>query len=141
MQIVPYLTFAGNCREALEYYAKCFRGEIQVMMSHGESPMAAEVPKEWRPLIMHARLSIRGCTLMASDRPPGDGTPASGFSVMVAFDTTAEAERVFGELAAGGKITMAMGATFWAKRFGMVVDRFGIPWMINGEMAASSSAA
>jgi PhnB protein len=136
MQIVPYLVLNGNCREAFEFYAKCFRGTIEMMLSHGESPVAAQVPPEWHALVMHARLSVGGATLMGSDSRPGESKPAHGYSVMMSLDTAEEAERVFAELADGGKVTMPMGESFWAARFGMLVDRFGTPWMINGELRA-----
>jgi PhnB protein len=136
MQIVPYLALNGSCREAFEFYAKCFRGKIEMMLSHGESPVASQVPAEWRDRIMHAQLSVGGATLMGSDGCPGESKPAHGYSVMMSLDTAEEAERVFAELSDGGKVTMPMGESFWAARFGMVVDRFGTPWMINGGLRA-----
>lgn len=134
MQIVPYLALNGTCREAFEFYAKCLRGTITVMMSHGESPIAGQVPPDWHALIMHARLSAGGATLMGSDSRPEEPVTPQGYGVMLALDTAAEAERVFAELSEGGKVTMPIGESFWAKRFGMLVDKFGVPWMINGEL-------
>ena len=104
-------------------------------MSGADSPMAEQMPKEFRHRIMHARLALPGGGLLyAGDTPanvPYEGI--KGVSITVDYSTVAEAERVFEALAAGGRVTMAMQPAFWAKRFGMLVDRFGTPWIVNGE--------
>jgi PhnB protein len=138
MQITPYLTFNGNCAEAFRFYAESLGGTIEMMMSHGDSPVAAQVPKEWHSAIMHARLKVGDAVLMASDTPPEQGQTPQGFSVSLGVDTPAEAERVFKALADGGTVRMPLQQTFWAQRFGMLVDRFGIPWMVNCEAPAGA---
>ena len=101
------------------------------MLTHEGTPAESHVPAEWRSKIMHARMTIGDWVLMASDAPPGRSQPPQGFSVHISVDEPAEAERIFKALADGGQVRMAMEQTFWAERFGMLVDRFGISWMIN----------
>ena len=139
MQITPYLTFNGNCSEAFRFYAECLGGTIEMMMSHGDSPVAAQVPKEWHSAIMHARLKVGDGVLMASDVPPEQGQTPQGFSISIGAATPAEAERVFEALSAGGTVRMPLQPTFWAERFGMLVDRFGIAWMVNCEGAQAGA--
>jgi len=90
---------------------------------------------------MHARLQVGDALLMASDAPPGRFTPAQGISVSLQLTDPAEAERIFHGLAEGGEVTMPIEPTFWALRFGMVTDRFGIPWMVNCEACPDAGAA
>jgi PhnB protein len=131
MQLNPYLFFNGRCQEAFEFYAKCLRGKIVAMMPYGESPGAGQVSAEWQRKIIHARLEVGDQVLMASDAPPDHYSPAQGFSTSVTVDAAAEAERIFGTLAENGKVVMPIQETFWAIRFGMLVDRFGQPWMVS----------
>lgn len=131
MQISPYLQFNGQCAEAFKFYEQCLEGKLEGMMTYGESPMAEQTPAEWRGKIMHAALRLDGQILMGADSPPGQYQSPQGFSVTVTVEQTAQAERMFPALAQGGKITMPLQETFWALRFGMLVDRYGIPWMIN----------
>ena len=89
------------------------------------------MPEEWKDKILHARLEIDGYALMASDAPPGRQSPAGGFSVAITMKTE-DADRIYTALSAGARqITMEMTETFWAKRFGMFTDRFGVPWMVS----------
>jgi PhnB protein len=133
MQLTPYLTFNGDCEAAFKFYEKTLGGKIEAMMTHEGTPAAQHVPPEWRGKILHARMAIGGQTLMGSDAPPGRYQPPKGFSVTLALDDTAEAERLFNALAENGTVEMPLQETFWAARFGMLADRFGIPWMINCE--------
>lgn len=133
MQLVPYLNFDGQCREAFQFYEKVLGGKLEAMTTHGESPIAGEVPSTWRDRVLHARLMVRGQVLMGSDAPPGHYQKPQGLYVSVQVDTPADAERVFHALAEKGTVTMPLEETFWASRFGMLVDRFGTPWMINCE--------
>ena len=133
MQLNPYLNFNGQCEEAFRFYEKCLGGTILAMMSHEGSPMEGQVPAEWRNKIMHARMSVGNDLLMGSDSPPSHYQQPQGFSVTVNIAEPADAERVFRALADGGKVHMPLQETFWAKRFGTLVDRFGIPWMVNCE--------
>lgn len=133
MQINPYLHFNGRCEEAFKLYEKVLGGKIEVMLPHEGTPAASHVPPEWKKKIMHARLNIGDQVLMASDAPPGHYHQPQGFTVSISIKDPAEAERIFKALADKGKITMPLDKTFWAQRFGMLVDQFGIPWMVNCE--------
>ena len=133
MQVNPYLFYNGNCEAAFKHYAKVLGGEIEAMMPHEGTPAADHVPAEWQKKIMHAKMTIDGEVLMGSDAPPDHFKAPQGFSVSLQISDPAEAERKFAGLAEGGVITMPMEQTFWARRFGMCVDQFGIPWMVNCE--------
>jgi PhnB protein len=138
MRANAYLTFDGSCREAFGFYERCLGGRIVAMMAHTGTPAEAHVPPEWRDKIMHARLDLGGgAEIMASDAMPGHYERPQGFSVALQVDDAAEAERVFGALAEGGTVRMPLQETFWAVRFGMLVDRFGTPWMVNCEGRAA----
>lgn len=134
--VCPYLFFPGTCREAMETYADCLGGTIEAMMTHGETPAAGDVPDHWREKIIHANIRVGRWQLMASDAPPGHYERPQGFSVQIAMDDPQRAEQAFNRLADGGEIRMPFQETFWAHRFGMLVDRFGMPWMINCETPA-----
>ena len=107
------------------------------MIPHEGTPAAEHVPAEWRKKIMHARLNLgNGEALMASDAPPQHYKKPEGFSVSLDINDPKEADRVFHDLAENGTVKMPIQETFWAQRFGMLEDRFGIPWMINCSKAA-----
>ena len=130
-----YLTFNGNAAEALAFYAKALGGKVIFSMTFGESPMGAETPDAYKSKIMHATLEARGHQLMASDMPPGMPHKGyEGFSLSVQAKTPEEGQRLFDALSAGGKVTMPYGETFWAKGFGMLQDKFGVPWMVNCQL-------
>ncbi len=135
MKLNPYLTFDGQCEAAFRFYERCLHGKIVTMMNHQESPIADQVPASWGKTIMHARMQVGESLLMGSDSPPEHYQKPQGFSVALQLKEAGEAERVFRELAEGGTVQMPIQQTFWAARFGMLVDRFGIPWMINCEQA------
>ncbi|HEY6349997.1 MAG TPA: VOC family protein [Candidatus Angelobacter sp.] len=133
MQLNPYLTFNGQCETAFKFYAGCLGGKIETMMTHEGTPAEGHVPAEWLKKIMHARLNVNGQLLMGSDAPPDRYEQPQGVSVTLQIKDPREAERVFQALAENGRTKMPLQETFWALRFGMLVDRFGIPWMINCE--------
>jgi PhnB protein len=135
MQMHPYLTFDGRCEEAFRFYQQALGGRIEMMQTHGDSPITGEVPPAWHGRILHARMTVGDAVLMGSDAPPEHFQAPQGISVSVQVDDPAEADRVFAALAEGGRATMPIDRTFWAERFGMLVDRFGIPWMVNCEGA------
>jgi PhnB protein len=135
MQASPHLHFKGNCREAFNFYAATLRGRIAFAMTYGESPAASQTPPEARDQIIHARLEFGDQALMGCDAPRERFQPAQGFNVLLTVQEPAEAERVFVALAREGSISMPFAQTFWAYRFGMCTDRFGIPWMVNCERA------
>ena len=131
MQLNPVLTFNGQCKAAFKFYEQCLGGKIQTMMTWGESPMADNMPTELRDKIIHVSLIVGESALLGSDSPSDRYEEPRGFSVAIQIDDIADAERTFRSLAENGQVTMPLEKTFWAERFGMVVDRFGIPWMVN----------
>lgn len=137
MRLDPYLIFDGQCEAAFRFYEKCLGGTLEAMHTFADSPAGGEVPPEFRNRIMHARLVADGQVLMGSDTTPQyrhEGIKGCHLSLNV--DSVAEAERLFTALAHGGSVQMALERTFWAERFGMCTDRFGVPWMINCEKDA-----
>jgi PhnB protein len=135
-QPIAYLSFNGNCADAMRFYARALGGTLEVMIRNADSPWAAEMPPEFGDRILHACLALDGNGyLYAGDCPPNipyEGI--KGVALTLNYDTVAEAERVFQALLAdGGTVTMALQATFWAKVWGMLVDRFGTAWIVNGE--------
>jgi PhnB protein len=134
LNLNSYAMFNGQCEEAFKVYEKCFGGKIEAMITHAGSPMEAHTPPEWRGKIMHARMSVGNSILMGSDAPPDRYEEAKGTLINIGVEDPLEAERVFQELSEGGTIKMPIQKTFWAERFGMLVDRFGIPWMVNCEL-------
>ena len=133
MEISPYLNFDGTCAEAFRLYHRVLGGTITIMQTHGESPMKAHVAAEWHDRVLHIRLEFgNGFALMGSDAPPDHFAPAQGMSVSINVPF-AEGERIFRELSKDGQVTMPFQKTFWAAGFGMFVDRFGTPWMINSD--------
>lgn len=137
MQLNSYLFFEGQCEEAFKFYEKCLGGKIEAMIPHEGSPAAEHVPAGWRSKIMHARMSIGDQVLMASDAPPDHSQKPQGFYVNIQVKQPAEAERIFQALGEKAKSTaMPLQETFWAARFGMLVDQYGTPWMVNCEKAA-----
>ena len=135
MQLNPYLLFNGNCADAFKFYEKCLGGKIVTMMTHEGTPAAEQVPANWREKIIHARMTVGDYVLMGSDAPPDRYAPMKGFTVSFTADSPADAERIFKALSEKGAVGMPMQQTFFAARFGMVVDQFGTPWMINCEAA------
>ena len=133
MTATPYLAFEGKCEEAFAFYAEILRGNITALYRHEGTPAEAHVPAEWKEKVMYARIDAAGAVLEGGDAPMGQYTKPAGFCVNLTFsaDQLSDSERIYKELSEGGKIQMELGETFWAKRFGMFIDRYNIPWMIN----------
>jgi len=131
VQLNSHLHFDGQCERAFRFYEQVLGGKIIAMLTHGASPMATEVPPEWRGKILHATLDVGGQILMGADVPPDHYQKPQGFAVTAGIKDPAEAEHVFRALSENGTVQMPLQETFWAMRFGMFVDRYGIPWMIN----------
>lgn len=129
-----YIGFNGNCAQALHFYADCLGGHIEMAMTWGEGPADMEIPEEWKEKIMHAQLRAGRWTLMACDSPPEHYQPLQGCHLQITIDDQAAAEQVFNRLAEKGTVSMPFAETFWANRFGMLVDRFGVSWAINSGM-------
>jgi PhnB protein len=135
MQVSPYLSFNGQCEAAFTFYAQCLGAQLGPMFRYSGSPMADQVPPDWQNKVMHGSVSIGGLVLMGGDVVPLRYEEPKGFKLSIQIADTSEAERIFHALAEDGTIHMPLEKTFWAERFGMVVDRFGIPWLINCEQA------
>ncbi len=134
MQINPYLSFKGDCEAAFTFYERCLGGQLGTLFRYAGSPMADRVPSDWSDKVMHGSVTLPGLELNGADVAPDSVyEEPQGFSLSIQIKDVAEAERVFRELAANGRIVMPLEKTFWAERFGMVVDRFGIPWLVNCE--------
>ncbi|MGH7842907.1 MAG: VOC family protein [Candidatus Binataceae bacterium] len=136
MQVSAYLGFKGECEAAFKFYERCFGGKIEMMMTFGDSPMAEQMPPASRNHIAHARMRVGETLLMGSDAPPDRYQEPKGLWVSLGVDTPTDAERIFRALAEKGAVQMPLEKTFFAERFGMVTDRFGIAWMVNCERAA-----
>jgi PhnB protein len=135
MQLNPYLHFNGDCEAAFQFYESALGAKIECLLAHEGTPAEDHVPAEWRKKILHGKMTLNGQTVMASDCPPGYYQQPQGFSINLGYRDPGEAERFFTALAEDGKVKMPIQETFWAERFGMLVDRFGIPWMVNCEKA------
>jgi PhnB protein len=133
--LVTYLSFDGQCEAAFRYYEEVLRGKILVMMRHADAPAGAGVPQtpEMANRIMHARLKVGDRLLMGGDAPKQFASTPQGFCVSIIVDDPTDADRIFHALAQGGTVKMPISETFWARRFGMLIDRFGTPWMVNCE--------
>jgi PhnB protein len=129
-RLTPYLTFNGNCREAMTFYQQCFGGELMVQTMEG-TPAAEHVAPEARHNVLHSILTTDDMLLMASDS--GLGPAAKGDMVSLSFNCQSpeEIQRLFDVLSVGGTVTMALQDTFWGATFGMFADQFGIDWMLN----------
>lgn len=129
MNIDPYLIFDGTCEQAMNFYAQALGGEVVMMSRFAESPGCEDLPPE---RIMHARLHVGDQVLMASDSHPAHGHDGiKGFSIALNVDSPEQAQRSFQALADGGTVVMPLGETFWSESFGMLIDRFGVSWMVN----------
>jgi PhnB protein len=133
MQMTTYLSFNGQCEAAFKLYEEQLGGKLGPIFRYAGSPMANQVPADWQDKIMHGSLTVGEQVLMGGDVAPDRYEAPRGFSLSLQTPDAAEAERVFHALAKDGKVTMPLEKTFWAERFGMLVDRFGIPWLINCE--------
>ncbi len=132
MRLNPHLTFDGRCEEAFRFYREVLGGELLALVRYEGTPLADRVPPAWREKILHATLDVGGTRLTGADVSAEEGYVApTGFSVLLEPGTAAEAERVFSALSEGGDVILPLTQTFWAERFGMVVDRFRVPWMLS----------
>jgi PhnB protein len=131
MRLGTQLNFDGNCQAAFEYYEKHLGGKVTFTLTYGDSPMATHVPHEDHGKILHATLELGDQRLTGADLPAGRYGKPQGFDVTIGLEDPEEAERIFAVLADGGWTQMPLQETFWAQRFGMATDRFGIPWMVN----------
>lgn len=135
MKIVTSLSFRGECRDAFEFYARVLGGEITAAMPYGDAPPGMPVGPQYKDWLMHCWLQVGDQAIMGSDSPPEFAPPIdqlkNGFDVTLHTEDAAEARRWFDALSEGGKAVMPFGETFWSPGFGALVDRFGVPWMVN----------
>jgi PhnB protein len=127
----PYLNFDGTAEKAIQLYERALGARTEGLMRYGEMP-GGQVPPEHKNRIMHGRLNIGGGLVMVSDAHSGMAAPKqSNTHVLLDFDDSADLAKKFDALADGGKVTMPLQETFWAAKFGMLTDRYGIQWMFN----------
>jgi PhnB protein len=131
MQMTTYLSFNGECEAAFRFYQESLDGKLGEIFRYAGTPFAEQVPADWQDKVMHGSVTIGEHVLMGGDVAPDRYEKPKGFSLSLQMTSTTEAERVFRLLAKDGTVVMPLEKTFWAARFGMVVDRFGIPWLIN----------
>ena len=136
MKLTTYLFFNGNCEEALAFYTKAFGAKPVMLVRYGDTPAAKESSPAILQKIIHGRIAIGDDFIMACDAPPDRYKEQAGFSVNIGVETPEEAERLFKALSEKSEICMPMAETFWAQRFGMLDDQFGVSWMINCEKKA-----
>ena len=138
MQVQAYLNFGNRCEEALEFYKKNIGAEVTMMMRWKESPdPAMKAPPGREEKIMHATFKVGETTLMADDGMGPETAEYKGFTLSITVPNDAEAKRVFDALGNGGSVKMPLMKTFWTSSFGMLTDKFGVPWMVNVEAVAS----
>jgi PhnB protein len=130
MQVQPYVFFEGRCEEALNFYKKAVGAQVDMLMRFKESPDQTHMAPGSGEKVMHASVRIGGSTLFASDGRCTGAQKYDGFSLSLAADSVADAEKYFAALGEGGKVMMPLSKTFFAKSFGMVTDRFGVMWMV-----------
>jgi PhnB protein len=133
LEVSAYVSFKGDCEAAFKYYVEVLGAKPGLLFSYANSPMADVVPEGWESKIMHGSVTIGGKLLEGADAPPERYEKPQGFALSLNVASAQEAERVFEKLGTGGRVLFPIAKTFWSERFGMVVDRFGIPWMINCE--------
>ena len=141
MKIVTSLSFRGQCREAFEFYARVLGGKITAAMPYGDGPPEMPVPPHYKDWLMHCWMDVGDQSLMGADMDvewaPNIDKPKNGFDVSLHSRDVDEARRWFDALSNGGKVSMPFGETFWSPGYGGLVDRFGVPWMVNTIPAAA----
>jgi PhnB protein len=125
------LSFDGQCEAAFRFYERCFGGKITLLLTWADSPVAKDAPPEWGAKILHASLLVGDIAIAGSDALPKGYERPRGFNLLLGLSDPQEAERLFDALAEGGTVSVPLQETFWAKRYGWVTDRFGIPWTVN----------
>jgi PhnB protein len=134
IQLEPYLTFDGNCRDAMAYYQQCFGGEL-TMQTVADTPIAAQCPAGMQQHIMHSMLKNDDFTIMATDMQGPDGyKPGNTIALSLNFDEEAKARAYYDMLKAGGNVIDELSKKFWGALFGVVQDKFGMVWMLNCQL-------
>jgi len=131
MKLYPHINFGGQCADAFRFYEQSLGGKIVTLLTWGDSPMASQIPAEWHDKICHASLTMGDAELAGVDEPSEPYERPKGFQVILDVDEAIDAERIFNALANGGAVKMPLTKTFWAERYGILVDQFGVGWEIN----------
>jgi PhnB protein len=133
MILAPYLTLDGCCEQAMNFYAKCFDGEISVMNRYAESP--EEIPESYHNKIMHSEIVFNGNHLQGCDADPQTYLKrGNDYSLSISVVEVFVLDKVFSRLAEGGEIIMPLQDTFWGARFGIIRDKFGIRWLFSCDL-------
>jgi PhnB protein len=133
MDVNPYLMFNGRCEEALEFYKRAVAASDVHLIRFREAPPGASMPGAQPDQVMHASFRIGDSTILASDGPGQPGARFEGISLSINTGSDAEAKKIFDALAQGGQVRMPLAKTFWTSGFGMLVDKFGVSWMVSVE--------
>lgn len=144
MEMTPYLNFRGDCEAAFTFYEQCLGGKLGPVFRYAGTALADQVPADWQHKVMHGSISLGRQVLMGGDVAPERYEEPKGISLSLQLESTTDAERIFSQLANGGVVMVPLEQTFWAARFGVVRDRFGVPWVINcdehdGNLASGDS--
>lgn len=131
MKLSVHLNFDGQCRAAFRTYQRLLGGRMTALMTYGDSPMADKVPLEWRDRIVHAAMELEQGRILGADVPPESYVAPQGFALTLTVAGVERAVQLFSALAEGGTIRMPLQKTFWAASYGLLVDRYGVPWEIN----------
>lgn len=141
MKLNSYLTFGGNCEEAMNFYKAALGGEFVSVNHFKDGPADMGVPDHLKDKVMHMTLQFGDNTLMASDDMMGGAPAAGNIALSLNFDNTDTVDGLFEKLSAGGTVIMPLENTFWGSRFGMFTDQFGVKWMLNAQLAQTDAAA
>ncbi len=133
MLVNAYLSFNGDCEAAFRFYEQSLGGRVGAIFRYEGTPLVQTVPPDWSDKVMHGTITIGDQVLMGGDVSPDQYEAPRGISLSLTPKTASEAERLFAELSKEGRVVLPLESTFWSERFGMVIDRFGIPWMVNCE--------
>jgi PhnB protein len=133
MKLNTYLNFGGNCAEAFRFYEQHLGGKITMSMTHGQAPGPNPGDPAWSDKVLHARIEIGGTAVYGADIPSPPFEPVRSAYLSLAVDSIEEAERIYAILSDGGKVAMPMAETFFAHRFAMLRDKFGVLWMLLNE--------
>ena len=134
MRIDFHISFSGRCQEAFEFYKTILGGEIE-LLTYGNSPAGKDVPPEWSKKIIHGSFRLNNLEIAGADELPEHHKSLSGFQLLLQLESTAESQRIFNAFSEGGFVTMPLQKTFWSQSYGIVTDKFGIPWEINSATA------
>lgn len=133
MRLSAHLSFDGSCEQAFRFYQQVLNGQLVTLLTYGQSPLAQDTPAEFHDRILHATLTVGSFELLGADVLPDQAERPQGFCITLSLTDVQRANEIFSALADGGIVRMPLQDTFWSPAFGLVTDRFGIPWEINCE--------